>query len=225
MSDIPSNVKFVPIEDALNEQDGSGEYILYPSDINESPNPYDSKTEFHVNFLKNKFADLARSNQFKVFIHPPKELKVDWDSSKNGLLVLVKAAKIPSITTKEFVFQRAGQKLYIPTGEVEHGDVSITFYNDSNFILRTMFTRWVRLALHNWEYNIGSIPLVALGGEVVIYHYDYELKPIYEVRLTNAWPKQISEIDLSQESSSTVEEFTVDFNYTYQKMYRYNKES
>jgi hypothetical protein len=201
--------------------------ILDPSGVDfparieaSSTNP---KEAFHVDYLKKQFSkiqDLARPNQFKVEIIPPPDLMKDWNMHDLDLMVLAKSTKIPAITVKEYVYQRAGQKLYIPTGEVIHGDASITFYNDANFNLRTLFNRWIRLGLHNWIYNIGAIPSVALGGEVRVYHYNYKWEPVSEISLMNCWPKQISEIVLSQDEENKAEEFTVDFNYSYQEFFK-----
>jgi hypothetical protein len=221
---VPHKSDFDPTKSLLNEFDGDGKPVLFPYKLEKEEIPFDPKTDFHVNFLKNQFTDVARPNQFKVDIIPPDPLLQDWDVAKHGLLALVKTAKIPSITVKEYTYQRAGQKLHIPTGEIEHGEVSITFYNDSDFVLRTMFNRWIRLALHNYEYNIGSVPKLALDGQVVVYHYDYALKPVYAVKLMNAWPKSLSEIDLSHETENTAEEFTVEFNYSYQEIYKTSEE-
>jgi hypothetical protein len=220
----PRHNKFDPTKSPLNEFGPSGSPAQYPYDVNASEIPFDS-TQFHVNYLKNQFSDLARPNLFKIDLLPPESLINDMDMSVNSLLgVLAKSTKIPSMTAKDYVYQRAGQKLYIPTGEMEHGDASITFYNDSDFILRSLFNRWMRLGVHNWDYNIGAVPSLALAGQVTIYHFDYSLKPTYSVVLTNAWPKTVSEIELSQDDENKAEEFTVDFNYTSQLIYKSYKD-
>ena len=216
---IPIHSDFNVAKDSLVEYD-NGTPVMFPYNLNDEPSPFDSTKEFHVDHLKNQFADVARPNMFKINIFPPSPLMNDWDNSKSGLMALAKSTKIPSITVKEYLYERAGQKLYIPNGEVEHGEASITFINDSNFTIRTMFNRWMRLGLMNYESNIGSIPALALQGQVVIYHYDYDLKPTYMVKLLNAWPSSLSAIELSQESENTPEEFTVDFKYSYQEIYK-----
>lgn len=216
---VPHKEEFKTTNSPLNE----GVKTLFPYDLGGS-SPYGEGT-FHVNYLKNQFKDLARPNQFKVNINPPSPLKQDWNQQNIDLLVLAKSAKIPSMEIKEVIIQRAGQKLFLPSGEVEHGEASITFYNDSDYVLRTIFNRWMRLGLHNWEYNIMSTPNLSLDGEVIVYHYDYKLQPIYAVTLVNAWPKNISEIELSQESGDTPEEFTVTFNYSYQYIEKTIKET
>ena len=217
---VPTHSAFNSKSGLFNEKDASGNLTNFPYNIKDEPTNVNNKTEFHIDHLKNLFSDVARPNMFKVKIVPPTALQNDWDASKSSLLALAKSTKFPSITIKEWVYERAGQKLHYPTGEVEHGDVSITFINDSKFMLRSMFNRWMRLGLMNWRYNIGSIPSIALQGQVLIYQYDYNLQPMYMTKLLNAWPSSLSEIELNQESENTAEEFTVDFKYSYQELYR-----
>lgn len=204
----------------FNDIDTNGNLIQFPYDIKNIPQHVDKSRAFHVNYLKNQFRDVARPNLFKVKIVPPKPLLKDWDSKKSGLLALASNAKFPEISIKEWVYERAGQKLHIPTNEMDYGDVSITFINDVDFNIRTLFNRWQRLALFNWERNLGAIPLLALSGEVIIYQYDNDLNPVYAIELINAWPQTISSIDLNQESENTAEEFSVDFKFTMHKIYK-----
>jgi hypothetical protein len=217
---VPHQSNFNIHEGTLAEVSADGKATNFPYNISDEPNPFESAKDFHVDHLKSVLIDVARPNLFKIKIVPPDALSGDWDSSKSGLMALAKSAKIPSMTVKEWTYERAGQKLHIPNGEVEHGDVSITFINDSKFIIRSMFNRWMRLGLMNYEYNIGAVPTIALQGQVVIYQYDYNLNPVYMVKLINAWPSMLSEIDLSQDSENTAEEFTVEFKYSYQEIYK-----
>lgn len=210
---------FEPHINLFNDHDNKGNILNFPRDIRNVPNGIDTSTEFHVNYLKNQFRDLARPNLFKVRIEPPEPLRDEW-ASNNGLVALTKSASFPQISIKEWVYERAGQKLFIPTNEIEYGDCSLTFHNDSQFALRTMFMRWQRLAIYNWNHYTGSIPLLALDGSVTIYQYNNALEPIYAVKLNNCWPQTVSAIELSQDSENTGEEFTVEFKFTKQEIFK-----
>lgn len=192
--------------------------IPFPSDISNINSGIDSSSDFHVNALKEQFNDVARPNLFKVCLNPPPILKPEWDANQ-GILFLAKSVSIPQMTIKSWVYERAGQKIHIPTNEVEFGDCTITFTNDSDFLLRTLFNRWQRIAVYNWHYNMGPIPLLTLGGNVEIFHYDTQLNQTYAIRLTNAWPTTLSAIELSQESENVAEEFSVEFKYTMQEIF------
>jgi hypothetical protein len=210
---------FDPQRNLFNDHDDKGNILNFPKDIKEVPNGIDTTTEFHVNYLKNQFRDLARPNLFKVMITPPQPLQTEWNANK-GLVTLTKSASFPQISVKEWVYERAGQKLYIPTNEIEYGECTLTFHNDSQFALRTMFMRWQRLAIYNWNHYTGSIPLLALDGSIVIYQYNNALEPIFAVKLNNCWPQTVSAIELSHETENTAEEFTVDFKFTKQEIFK-----
>jgi len=207
---------------ALNDfSSGTGDSTIpvqFPTDINQIQSGIDTSTDFHVNALKQQFNDVARPNLFKVKLNPPTPLVDEWNNNF-GLMFLVKSVSIPQMSIKEWTYERAGQKVYIPTNQVEFGDCTITFYNDSDFILRTLFNRWQRICCYNWHYNMGPIPLLTLAGSVEIFHYDSQLNETYAIRLTNAWPQTLSAIELSQESENVAEEFTVEFKYTMQEMF------
>lgn len=214
-------VSFTNIEKSFNDFDMNGNLVSFPRNINVLNGGIDSSTEFHVDYLKKQFKDIARPNLFKIRLNPPKPLQDEWHNNI-GLMSLAKSVNFPQISIKEWVYERAGQKLHIPTNEMDYGEVTITFINDSDFNLRTLFNRWQRLAVFNWQTNVGSIPLLALDGEVIIYQYDSELNPTYAIKLTNAWPQTISSIELNQDSENTTEEFSVEFKFTMHEIFKGN---
>ena len=50
---------------------------------------------------------------------------------------------------------------------------------------------------------------------IIVRQFDYGGNEIYAYTLYNAWPSDISTIDLSYDSTDTVEEFTVTWSYDY----------
>jgi hypothetical protein len=205
----------------LQLADDKGNLITYPYNIKNIPLPFDTTKSFHVNSLKNVFRDIARPNLFKVEIIPPKSLMTaDWDASKTALMALAKSATLPQVSIKEWVYERAGQKLHIPTNEVDYGELNITFYNDVDSNVRTMFNKWQNLCVFNYTGNYGSIPTVAVEGRVRIWQFDGAFNQVYMAEFTNAWPQTVGSIDLSQESSDSLIEFTVDFKFTMQKIHK-----
>jgi hypothetical protein len=204
----------------LRLADKDGNHIQFPYDIRNISMPVNTVSEFHVNHLKNAFRDIARPNLFKVEIIPPASLKTDWDLTKKSLLALAKSASFPQISIGEWVYERAGQKLHIPTNEVDYGELSVTFYNDVDFNIRTLFNRWQNLCNFNWLGNYGSIPNNSVEGKVRIWQFDGGLNAVYMAEFTNAWPNTVSSIDLNQESENSLQEFTVDFKFTMQQLYK-----
>lgn len=185
----------------------------FPKDINLTGGPgFGNRTdEFHVDYLKTQFRDIARPNYFKIKIDPPTVLAPEWN---NRLTMLAKSAVFPSIEISNYEFERAGFVLHVPTNKMNYGDLTITFYNDVDFEIRTLFNRWQRMALFNWQKDIGSIPAIAMAGKVTVYQFDAGHNPVYAVEVDNAWPKNISEISLDQDSTDQLETFSVQFVFT-----------
>lgn len=204
----------------LQLANSDGSLITYPYDIKKIPLPVEVNSAFHVNNLKNVFRDIARPNLFKVEIIPPKSLIADWDASKTALLALAKSATFPQVSIKEWVYERAGQKLHIPTNEVDYGELNITFYNDVDFNIRTLFNKWQSLCVFNYNGNFGAIPNVAIEGRVRVWQFDGAFNQVYMAEFTNAWPQTLSAIDLSQESENSLIDFTVDFKFTMQNIHK-----
>jgi hypothetical protein len=219
---IPSKVPITPRKFEFSGNNQGLESNQYPKDISSLKSGIDPSS-FHINYLKSQLIrDLARPNLFKVNIVPPDDIykKAEWQNIDKLITAFAKKADFPQISIKEYLLERAGQKLFIPTNEVNYGDVSITFINDSDFNLRSMFNNWQRVAIYNWEENKGSIPLLAMQGHVSIHQFDSQLNEVYAIELTNAWPQTISAIELSQDTENAVEEFTVTFKFTMHNIYK-----
>lgn len=208
------NARLVPNEYPMPA--GGYEQETFPKDIKQSGGSGATEKSFHIDFLKTKFRDLSRPNQFKVKIKPPSILQKEWSQEIN---VLVKSASFPSIEIDEYAIERAGLVLHIPTNKINYGELSITFWNDVDFRIRTLFNRWQRLTVFNWQQDIGSIPLLAMDGEITVYQFDSNHKEVYAIKVDNCWPKTISEIALSHDNDSQVSEFSVSFPYTNQYIY------
>lgn len=204
--------------------DENNNSVNFPLDIRNISSGIDKTSDFHVTALKNKFKDVARPNLFKIKIKPPTSLLNDFTHANNGLVIaLAKKTSFPQIKIGEYVYERAGQKLHIPTNEVDYGELSITFINDSDFTIRSLFNRWQRLVLFNWFENVGTNVIESLSGEITVIQYDNQLNEVYAVTINNAWPQTVSSIELNQESNNSAEEFSVDFKFTMQEIFRLNK--
>jgi hypothetical protein len=224
MAEIPTSRNIAPKQfDFIGNSTGL-DSNQYPVNISENRSgiPLEDKA-FHVDYLKSQLIrDVARPNLFKVNIVPPDIIykKNEWANGSRMISALAKSAVFPQISVREYVLERAGQKLHIPTNEMDYGEVSITFINDADFTLRSIFNNWQRIAIHNWQANVGSVPLLALSSHVSIHQYDSALNEVYSVKLTNAWPQTISSIELSQDSENSIETFSVDFKFTQHSVFK-----
>lgn len=168
---------------------------------------------FGISSLKKQFRDLARPNRFKVIISPPSVFGTTFDYE--FVTTMVKKVNMPSLTINEYVYERAGKKLHIPT-HVDFSDLSITFFNDVDYRMKNLIYKWQRFAVSNWGDNVVSVPLLSLSGNIEVHQYDGSNNSTSAIIFTNCWPKVMQNTDFGHEMDSQTGEFTVDFVYTEQ---------
>lgn len=191
----------------------------FPKDISEAGGSGATESSFHIDALKSKFRDLARPNQFKVRINPPAILQAEWTEQVE---IMVKSAVFPSMEIDEYMLERSGLVLHIPSNKINFGELTITFWNDVDFNIMSLFNRWQRIAIFNSQDSIGSITSLALQGSVSIFQFDSYHNETYAVTASNCWPKSISEIALSHENESQAEEFSVTMPFTNLEFFKNN---
>ena len=165
----------------------------------------------------------ARANLFEIDIAFPTLTSVDknivgTDLTKNTK-ILCKAAAVPGFTvgTIEVPF-RAGRRIKIP-GDRTFADWTVTIINDENQTLRRAFNAWVNLiSKGNYESQSKSS---ATGAEyyqdITCSHLKADNTVSRKYQLNDAFPTDVSAIDLSFDSTDTLSEFTVNFQYHYLK--------
>lgn len=172
----------------------------------------------------------ARPNLFEVSIPSfPSSISDAWTSGDNGengiFKFLCKAAQIPASTVAEIPVPFRGRILKV-AGDRTFDTWTVTIINDEDFKLRTAFEQWsnklTKLNDNTGVTNPASYMTDAyvqqlgrgatrfsttnVGGE----HSVLRTYKFYDI-----WPSEISPIDLSYDSTDTVEEFTVTFQVQY----------
>ena len=172
----------------------------------------------------------ARPNLFEVSIPSfPSSISDAWtsgDSGENGIFkFLCKAAQIPASTVAEIPVPFRGRVMKV-AGDRTFDTWTVTIINDEDFKLRTAFEQWSN-KLSKLNDNTGvtnpasymtdayvqqlgrgatRFSTTNVGGE----HSVLRTYKFYDI-----WPSEISSIDLSYDSTDTVEEFTVTFQVQY----------
>ena len=170
----------------------------------------------------------ARANLFEIEIAFPTNLISTTEAGgiaaadlPSGLTestkIMCKAAAVPGFTvgTIEVPF-RAGRRIKIP-GDRTFADWTVTFINDENQKLRRAFNAWVNL-ISTANYNSQTKSTISeYYQDITCTHLrgDNTTSRIYQ--LTDAFPTDVSAIDLSFDSTDTISEFTVNFQYHYLK--------
>ena len=165
----------------------------------------------------------ARSNLFNVSllfpiggaINPTGAYEGPTTQPSDALNILVKAAQIPAFTVGTIeVPYKAGRRIKLP-GDRTFADWTITVINDEDHVARRAFTAWINLISRgNYE--------SATKSTAKDYYTDLtvsQLKGTGSVqrvyKLFDAFPTDVSGVDLSMDSTDTLSEFTVTFQYQY----------
>ena len=168
----------------------------------------------------------ARPNLFEVEL-TTLPAGISWNSS--DFSYMCKAATLPAsnianidIPFRGRIFKVAGDRTIDPW--------TVTIINDENFNLRNAFEEWTDL-IAKLENNIGATDPEAYMVNAKVYQLGRGSTPnaksnsgtansvLKEYEFYNIWPSTVAAIDLSYDSTDTIEEFTVDFQV---QSYKFN---
>lgn len=177
--------------------------------------------------LKNALQVGARPNLFKVALQLPSainSIKDVWEGGVDRANLLCKSAAIPGMTIGviEVPF-RGGRRVKIP-GDRTFGDWTVTFISDNAHAIRAGFLVWLDfLSDSNFDNDIalrsdrfsgsGNNKGFNYSTEVLVQHLNQAGNTVRTYKLYEAFPTDVGAIDLSYDSTDTISEFTVTFQY------------
>ena len=167
----------------------------------------------------------ARPNLFKCKVYFPPELSTDTLTKLGSFMI--KGAQLPSSVIAPVEVPYLGRKLKV-AGDRTFEPWTITVINDENMLIRNAFETWMDLI----NDNKSNTSAYSRTGEALNYMRPVEVEQlgrdgaghglssglgsaIKSYKLIDAFPTNISAIDLNYETNDTIEEFTVEFNYQY----------
>ena len=168
----------------------------------------------------------ARPNLFEVEL-TTLPAGISWNSS--DFSYMCKAATLPAsnianidIPFRGRIFKVAGDRTIDPW--------TVTIINDENFNLRNAFEEWTDL-IAKLENNMGATDPEAYMVNAKVYQLGRGSTPnaksnsgsansvLKEYEFYNIWPSTVAAIDLSYDSTDSIEDFTVDFQV---QSYKFN---
>ena len=163
-------------------------------------------------FKANLIGGGARANQFRVTITPPSGIDFIGLVTRRTSF-LVKAAALPTRSITEIPLKFRGRTIYLAGDAAEPEPWEVTFYNDTDFMIKT--------AIENWSNGINDFVEATGVTAPSDYQTDLEVEQLdrsgtvlKKYILRNCWPTTSgSAIELSMDSESTVEEFSVSWRY------------
>ena len=168
----------------------------------------------------------ARPNLFEVEL-TTLPAGIGWNSS--DFSYMCKAANLPASNIANIDIPFRG-RIFKDAGDMTIDPWTVTIINDENFNLRNAFEEWADL-IASLERNMGATDPEAYMVNAKVYQLGRGSTPnsksnsgtsnsvLKEYEFFNIWPSAVAAIDLSYDSTDTIEEFTVDFQV---QSYRFN---
>jgi hypothetical protein len=154
----------------------------------------------------------ARPNLFRISFASP---DLTGGASDSVLSILCKAGQIPASTIGVIDVPMIGGRRYKIGGERSFSDWTVTVLNDGTFANRTALEDYQKKFVSN-SYESATIgDRNTNRATVTVEHLGADGKATRTYKLVNCWPSDISTIDLSYDSTDSIEEFTVTWTYDY----------
>jgi len=168
----------------------------------------------------------ARNNLFEVEL-TTLPAGISWNAS--DFSYMCKAATLPASNIANIDIPFRGRTFKV-AGDRTIDTWTVTIINDESFNLRNAFEEWTDL-IAKLDNNLGATDPEAYMVNAKVYQLGRGSTPnaksnsgtansvLKEYEFFNIWPSSVAAIDLSYDSTDTIEEFTVDFQV---QSYRFN---
>jgi hypothetical protein len=168
---------------------------------------------FNINTFRQKLNGGSKANLFKIEIRPDVVGGIDG-VDLTDLTLLCKSGAIPAFTLGIIEVPFRGRRIKIP-GDRTYGDWTATFVNDDNQQTRKAFDSWMNTIVDVNGENALRTGTGTYRCKIVVNQLkpDGNIARIYE--LYDAFPTDVSAIDLSYDTTDAIQEFTVTFQYHY----------
>ena len=161
-------------------------------------------------FKANLIGGGARANQFRVTITPPSGIAIGLDVRRTSFLA--KASNLPAQTLGEIAVPFRGRNIYM-AGDREFADPwSVTFINDTDFMIRNAMERWSN-GINDLAEGTGVVAPADYQTDLFVEQLDRDDTVLKSYIFRNAWPLTVAQIDLSTQTTNEIEEFEVTWRY------------
>jgi hypothetical protein len=147
----------------------------------------------------------ARPNLFEVELAFPGAVGVDNDTLQRARF-LVKAAALPASTVAPIDVPFRGRILKI-AGDRTFETWTITVINDVDFSIRSAFEKWMN-TINKMNDGTGLTDPEAYQADAYVYQLARDGGILRSYHFYDVFPTNISTIDLSYETTDTIEEFS-----------------
>ena len=149
----------------------------------------------------------ARPNLFEVELAFPNAVAIENDVLQKARF-LVKAAALPSSTINPIEIPFRGRILKI-AGDRTFETWTITVINDVDFVIRSAFEKWMNV-INKLDDATGLQNPDEYQKDAMVHQLDRDGGILRSYKFWDIFPTNLSTIDLSYETTDTLEEFTVE---------------
>lgn len=161
----------------------------------------------------------ARPNLFEVVLAFPTLVSpVNENEVLQKSRFLVKAAALPASTIAPVEIPFRGRILKV-AGDRTFETWTITVINDTDFMIRSAMEKWMN-TINKLEDASGITNPVDYQSDAVVHQLDRDGSTLRSYKFKSIFPTNISTIDLSYETTDTVEEFTVEMQVLYWEAFK-----
>ena len=161
-------------------------------------------------FKANLIGGGARANQFRVTITPPPGIAIGLDVRRASFLV--KGSNLPASTLGEIAVPFRGRNIYVSGDRPAPEPWSTTFFNDTDFMIRNAMERWHN-GINDFANNTGVVNSADFQTDLFVEQLDRDETILKTYIFRSAFPLTISQIDLSTDEATAIEEFEVTWRY------------
>jgi hypothetical protein len=168
---------------------------------------------FNISKFRTALEAGAKPNLFEVNLALPTGVTDDAGAVFNNFKLLCKSAAIPALTVGVIEVPFRGRRIKLP-GDRSYAEWTITVVNDNEQSMRKAFDRWMKY-INNPDatQDIRNTQEIDYKVTVSIKHLKINSKISRSYQLIDAFPTDVSAIDLSYDTTDAIQEFTVTFLY------------
>ena len=159
----------------------------------------------------------ARPNLFEVVLAFPSAVAIDNDVLQKSRF-LVKAAALPSSTIAPVDIPFRGRILKV-AGDRTFETWTITVINDVDFSIRSAFEKWMN-SINKMTDATGLTNPADYHKDAIVNQLDRDGSVLRAYKFWDIFPTNISTIDLSYDTTDTIQEFTVEMQVHYWEAFR-----
>ena len=162
------------------------------------------------NFLSSFTDDLARPSRFKVKLTLPGKVKNITDSQT--LSLRCENAQLPGRTISTGDLRIYGPSEKFPY-QSAYEDITLTFIVGGAMLEKTQFNEWMNLInpTENWNFEYKENYV----SDIIVTQYDMSDNEIHNVKIIDAFPIAVNQLDLDWSNDNTYHKLNVTFAYTY----------